>query len=236
MRLKVFIAISILFALWSANKKADQQHPIVSASQQPTLEHKPEPQEVLSITTPPVPHQQVSEAKEGQEELKKYLISQHPAAIEARIEKRDSFIGRYRLLGQRKVLLSSEETNELDAMLQDREKWGDYQKYLHRSDFAAHAVADEQMYRLFLLQYFESSLSAQKDPEIVDFLISFVLEDNFGSQLSTEVKKVVAYEKIKALGILWQQSPASLEIIKQKMIGVRHENLLRSFFDNPPAA
>lgn len=233
----VLIALSVLVALWSADRKTDHRRLDATASQlQPIAPDTPHKSESSPDAGPPVPSVKSTQDTKKEGELKKYLMSQHPAAIETRIEKRDSFISRYRLLGRKKVLLSSEESHELDDILRDREKWNTYQEYLQKVDFRSHPVADEQMYRLFLLQYFESSVSQHQDPELLEFLMDFVLRDNFGPQLSTEVKKSLAYEKIKVLGFLSQLNPESLDLIKQRMTGLRHEKLLRDFFENPPAS
>ncbi len=230
-------ALALLFALRMAIRNPEPLGPQLAASQAPSPSSPAHESESRTLTTPlgTAPAASVSET-EPAPHLKKYLMEQHPAAIESRIEKRDNFISRYRLLGRKKVLLSSEETHELDDILRDREQWNTYQDYLLKTDFSSHSFADEQMYRLFLLQYFESSLVQQKDPDLLDFLIAFVLKDNFGPSLSMDIKKSLAYEKIKVLGFLREQSPESLDVIRQKMPGLRHEKLLRDFFARPSAS
>ncbi len=229
--------LGLLFALLLEIRNPEPLQPHLSASQAPSPSSSDEETESKPLATASgaAPAVNGSES-ETAPHLKTYLMEHHPAAIESRIEKRDSFISRYRLLGRKKVLLSSEETHELDDILRDREQWNTYQEYLLKTDFSSQSFADEQMYRLFLLQYFESSLAQQKDSDLLEFLISFVLKDNFGQQLSMDIKKSLAYEKVKVLGFLRQQSPESLDIIRQKMPGLRHEKLLRDFFVNPSAS
>lgn len=228
------LALLLLWVVTVTFRSSDHEEARVSASQPPHPLPKADTAPLFKDegATPSQPKQQSDGATI---KLKEYILSQHPAAIETRVDARDPFMGRYRLLGQRKVLLTSEEASELDAMLQDQEKRKLYQQYLQGIEVKAHAAADEQIYRLFLLQYLQASWIASRDPDILDFLIDFVLKDNFSQGLTLEIKKNLAYEKMKVLDFLQKHSPASLNIIQEKMPGLRHEKLLRDYLDKLPA-
>ena len=221
-----FVACLLGLWYWLGEKPEQLSRATLVSEQRPTQQAETGSglrRNFVPIVSPP----KVAGAKENREKIKRYLLSHHPAALESSIGHRDPFLGRYRLLSKRKVLLSAEETVELDEILNDRDRRSVYLDYLSRVDFTSHAFAEEQVYRLFLLQYFESILSSQKDAEIADFMVNFVLEDNFGAELSQEMKKALAYEKIKVLNFLKENQPKSLELIQQKILGTRHEKLLR---------
>lgn len=224
------IAVLVLWLLTDREPGAVAQRPLASASQTPSV--PPSDREPTADTiSGPVPPSASAKKEAPTVNLKSYIISQHPAAIESRLEKRDPFLGRYRLLAQKKVLLTKDETKELKVLLEDGEKRTFYRSYLESVDFSTHAAADEQMYRLFALQYLESAWRSQKEPELLEYFVEFVLQDNFYADLSVASKKTLAYEKMKVLDFLKQESPASLDIIKQRMQGLRHEKLLRNYFE-----
>ncbi len=221
----MFLLLISLITLGVLNSKSK---PIPEKS--PTTQQSDPTDVALPHTSTPQFSPKAADKREAAERIaiKQYLLAEHPAEIERRIDSSDPIISRYRLLAQRKVLLNAEEKHELEDLLKDAQSWQIQWEYLEQHDFSHRTLSEEQLYRLFILQYLASSIEFAPSPEKFAQIVQLILLDNFSPELSLDAKRILAYEKIKLLEILQQQSPTTLATLRNKLPTVRHRQLLET--------